>query len=65
MFEMLKVKVIKRTYILEEDSMIRRIVDGTIDGGDVEALLSKIDEASVRVDEGAGRESCSKYKKPC
>ena len=45
-------------YVLEINVGIRGIVNGAIDARNVVALLSKIDEACVCVDNGTGGESC-------
>jgi hypothetical protein len=44
-------------YVLIENIGVRSIVDGAVDGSHVVALLSKVDEASVRVHQGVGGES--------
>ena len=50
-------KAVEASYVLEVDIGVRGIVNGAIDGGYVIALLAKVDEAGVRVDERVGGES--------
>lgn len=46
------------TYVLEEDGVVVHVVDGSVDGGNVVALLAIVDEGGVGVDKGVGGEGC-------